>query len=106
MDETTPAQPRTVARMFGRIAGRYDLLNTLMTFGMDAGWRRRALTAEGRLAESERVGSGGDGSARNRDLEAQNAELVQRLGATKMRVADLLDRLRFLEQQRGNGGSE
>jgi demethylmenaquinone methyltransferase/2-methoxy-6-polyprenyl-1,4-benzoquinol methylase len=45
MDETTPTQPRTVARMFGRIAGRYDLLNTLMTFGMDAGWRRRAVVA-------------------------------------------------------------
>jgi demethylmenaquinone methyltransferase / 2-methoxy-6-polyprenyl-1,4-benzoquinol methylase len=39
------ARPRTVARMFGRIAPRYDLLNTLMTFGMDAGWRRRAVAA-------------------------------------------------------------
>ncbi len=45
MDETTPSQPRTVARMFGRIAARYDLLNTLMTFGMDAAWRRRAVAA-------------------------------------------------------------
>src|SRR5919199_1769391 len=45
MDETTPTQPRTVARMFGRIAARYDLLNTLMTFGMDADWRRRAVAA-------------------------------------------------------------
>jgi demethylmenaquinone methyltransferase/2-methoxy-6-polyprenyl-1,4-benzoquinol methylase len=45
MDVTTPARPTTVARMFGRIAPRYDLLNTLMTFGMDADWRRRAVTA-------------------------------------------------------------
>jgi demethylmenaquinone methyltransferase/2-methoxy-6-polyprenyl-1,4-benzoquinol methylase len=39
------ARPPTVARMFGRIAPRYDLLNTLMTFGLDAGWRRRAVAA-------------------------------------------------------------
>jgi demethylmenaquinone methyltransferase/2-methoxy-6-polyprenyl-1,4-benzoquinol methylase len=31
--------------MFGRIAPRYDLLNTLMTFGMDADWRARAVAA-------------------------------------------------------------
>ncbi len=41
----SPARPPTVARMFGRIAPRYDLLNTLMTFGLDAGWRRRAVAA-------------------------------------------------------------
>jgi demethylmenaquinone methyltransferase / 2-methoxy-6-polyprenyl-1,4-benzoquinol methylase len=39
------SQPPTVARMFGRIARRYDLLNTLMTFGMDAAWRRHAVAA-------------------------------------------------------------
>src|SRR2546430_16567387 len=45
MDHTTPSRPPTVTQMFGRIAARYDLLNTLMTFGMDAGWRRRAVAA-------------------------------------------------------------
>jgi demethylmenaquinone methyltransferase/2-methoxy-6-polyprenyl-1,4-benzoquinol methylase len=33
-------KPRYVAAMFGRIAQRYDLMNTLMTFGQDARWRR------------------------------------------------------------------
>jgi demethylmenaquinone methyltransferase/2-methoxy-6-polyprenyl-1,4-benzoquinol methylase len=34
-------KPRYVSAMFGRIARRYDLLNTLMTFGRDAAWRRQ-----------------------------------------------------------------
>jgi demethylmenaquinone methyltransferase/2-methoxy-6-polyprenyl-1,4-benzoquinol methylase len=34
---------RTVRAMFDQISGRYDLVNRVMTFGMDVGWRRRAV---------------------------------------------------------------
>ena len=49
-----------VSRMFSRIAERYDLMNRLMTFGMDRYWRRflvetAALPDKGRLLD---VGTG------------------------------------------------
>ena len=35
---------RQVRQMFDRIAPRYELVNKLMTFGLDARWRRRCVT--------------------------------------------------------------
>ena len=67
-----------------------------------ASWRRRALAAESRLAESG--GEGGE-HERTQELEDENRVLNQRLLAAKGRLGDLLDRLRELEQQQGNGGS-
>ena len=69
-----------------------------------ASWRRRALSAESRLAEV----SGGEpvAGSRGREVEEENRLLAQRLQAAKGRLGELLDRLRFLEQQQGNGGSE
>lgn len=38
-----PEKARTVRGLFDTIADRYDLVNRVMTFGMDVGWRRRAV---------------------------------------------------------------
>lgn len=45
---------RAVEEMFDKIAPRYELVNRLMTFGLDAGWRRRAVR-ELHLDPGERV---------------------------------------------------
>ena len=42
-----PVPDVEVAAMFDDIAPVYDRMNTLMTLGLDAGWRRAAVTASG-----------------------------------------------------------
>lgn len=84
-----------------------------------AGWRARALKAEGELKETGGKGGGGRGSGggdsgsakldpevRNRvaDLEQENKVLRQRVEAAKLRLHDLLSRLTFLEEQARQGG--
>jgi demethylmenaquinone methyltransferase/2-methoxy-6-polyprenyl-1,4-benzoquinol methylase len=44
--------PTQIEAMFGDIAGRYDLMNRLMTGGLDSGWRRAA-AAEARLSPGD-----------------------------------------------------
>jgi demethylmenaquinone methyltransferase/2-methoxy-6-polyprenyl-1,4-benzoquinol methylase len=47
-------QPHEVAAMFDGVAGRYDLTNTVLSFGRDRGWRR-ATRAALDLKPGERV---------------------------------------------------
>ncbi|HMU79177.1 MAG TPA: ubiquinone/menaquinone biosynthesis methyltransferase [Microthrixaceae bacterium] len=51
---TGAAKTASVRAMFDTIAPRYDLVNRVMTFRMDVGWRRRALDMLG-LAPGARV---------------------------------------------------
>ena len=44
---TGDEKARAVQAMFDRIAPRYDRLNRIMTFGMDASWRRKAIASLG-----------------------------------------------------------
>ena len=46
--------PSRIAGMFDAIAGRYDLLNTVLSLGFDRSWRRRAIASLA-LTGSERV---------------------------------------------------
>jgi predicted nucleic acid-binding Zn-ribbon protein len=62
-----------------------------------AAWRRRALTAEGWIADQAREGEGGP--PRLRELEEANQALEQRLGAARARLSELISRLDFLEVQ-------
>lgn len=71
-----------------------------------AGWRRRALAAEAKVAEYSRMAARGEEiPSRLKELEEENRGLEERLVVAKSRVADIVDRLRFLEQQSANGGS-
>ena len=44
---TLDKRPAEVAAMFDRVAGKYDLTNTVLSGGLDAGWRRATREALG-----------------------------------------------------------
>ena len=72
-----------------------------------AGWRRRALSAEARVAEAARLaGDGNGGLSRIEELEDENRSLELRLGTARAQVQGILDRLAFLEQQQGYDGGD
>jgi demethylmenaquinone methyltransferase / 2-methoxy-6-polyprenyl-1,4-benzoquinol methylase len=51
---TLQKEPHEVAAMFDAVASRYDLTNTVLSFGLDRGWRRATRQAL-RLRPGERV---------------------------------------------------
>ena len=48
---------RAVRSMFDRVAARYDLVNRVMTFGLDVGWRRRTVERPAAAGRRTRVDS-------------------------------------------------
>lgn len=45
MSTAQSARTASVRDMFDRIAARYDLMNSVVSLGMDAGWRRKAVAS-------------------------------------------------------------
>src|SRR5438045_8852788 len=65
---------RAVRSMFDAIAPRYDLVNRIMTFRMDVGWRRKAVRALGLPAGAVIV-----------DLACGTGDLCRDVGAAQYR---------------------
>jgi demethylmenaquinone methyltransferase / 2-methoxy-6-polyprenyl-1,4-benzoquinol methylase len=85
----TADKPRFVSEMFARIAPRYDLMNTLMTFGQDARWRRMVADLLSGLGPQGSVLDVGTGTGR-----LAQAVLEARPGAFVVGVDFTLDMLR------------
>lgn len=69
-------QPHEIAAMFDGVARRYDLTNTVLTFGLDRGWRRATREALD-LAPGQRVLDVGAGTGvSTQELAASGAYAV------------------------------
>src|SRR5687768_9453299 len=106
MHQTPDKTPARIASMFDAIAPRYDLLNHVLSAGMDRGWRNRAIDAL-ELTQQARVldvctGTGdlalaavdrhGGASVIGVDFAAE----MLRLGLNKVRAASLDSRIRLV----------
>ncbi|MGH9157273.1 MAG: ubiquinone/menaquinone biosynthesis methyltransferase [Acidimicrobiales bacterium] len=83
------AKVAAVRSMFDAIAPRYDRVNRLLTFGMDAGWRRRTVAALGLPPGSVVV-----------DVAAGTGDLCRELEASGHRAAGVDMAFRMLTHAR------
>ena len=47
MDQLTPQNPNSIQQMFGAIAGKYDLANTVLSMGIHHSWKRALVRQSG-----------------------------------------------------------
>jgi demethylmenaquinone methyltransferase/2-methoxy-6-polyprenyl-1,4-benzoquinol methylase len=73
-------KPRYVAAMFSRIAGRYDLMNTLMTAGLDGRWRRAVAAVALRSQPEARVLDVGTGTGKLAQAVARHDQQAHVIG--------------------------
>ena len=95
MSEALPrgeAKVRHVRAMFDAIAGRYDVVNRVMTFGLDVGWRR-ACVRELRLPGGSRIA----------DLACGTGDLCRELAAAGYRAVGFDFSLGMLERATVDG---
>jgi demethylmenaquinone methyltransferase / 2-methoxy-6-polyprenyl-1,4-benzoquinol methylase len=97
---------KKIAGMFNDISGRYDLLNHLLSFGIDRRWRRRLIL---RLLEGDpakvldvATGTGDLAIAATRSTQAQITGVdisvgMMARGQTKVAAANLSPRIMFVE---------
>ena len=93
---TPDAKRRHVRRLFHVIADRYDLITVLLSFGLDAGWKRRLVRMSSSL-----------GAVRALDLACGTGDIAMELAASGMRVIglDLTHRMLQLARQKRRGAS-
>lgn len=97
-----PEKARYVAAMFARIAGRYDLLNTVMTAGQHHRWRRHAA----RMAVQGIDGDGRHTPERGPALDVATGTgdlaiaLARRSEVTRVVALDLLPEMLCLAQSK------
>ncbi len=89
---------RYVRAMFTRIAGRYDVMNRLMTFGQDGGWRRRVI----QLAQLPPHGLALDLGAGTGDLAL---EARRQQPGVRVVAGDITPAQQRVGQQRAGGGA-
>jgi len=86
VSKDTPAQwGASIRHMFGKIAGRYDLMNSLMTFGRDRVWRT-CVVREARLPAGGRLLDAGAGTG-SIALEALTADPSLEITASDFTLA-------------------
>ncbi len=94
---TGPDRSRYVRSTFARVAGRYDLMNRLMSAGQDGAWRRRAI----RLADLRPGARLLDLGAGTGDLTAE--ALRRRPGLSVVAADFTLEMMRLGRQRPGRG---